>query len=36
MPFKTINSVEDRNKLIKKFLNNREILKQRLIDEKNK
>ena len=34
MPLKTINSVENKNKLVKEFIQNREILKQRLIDKK--
>ena len=34
MPFKTVKSIEDKNKLIKEFLKNREALKQKLLEKK--
>ena len=34
MPFVTVESVGERNALIKKFLKNRETLRKRVVDEK--
>ena len=34
MPFKNIKTLEDKNKLIKEFLKNREALKQKLLEKK--
>ena len=34
MAFRAINSIEDRNEIIKEFLNNRKILRQILLDKK--